>query len=595
MKSKTCCCNGAVLKRTLFRSMPLWGAYLLCWLIVLPVMILSQNRWHELLNLREYILQVAANSCHLVAFVYGLAAAWVSFSFLYHSRSANFFGALPLKRQTLFLTCYLSGLLLSVIPNVLVALLSLLAGLTKGWFVGAELAVWLGAQTLSFVFYYSFAVVLAMVVGHVAALPGLYVVMNFLVVGLEALIRSLLDSFVYGMWFSGDFWFDWASPLYYALAEDGPWVQTIWGEQNPMDYVFEGWGMLLILAAVGVALAGLAFWFFRRRRMESAGDVIAVRHLKPVFLYGFTFCCSLTLGQLLADMLVNGIGTRNFVPVLLCMLAGAFLGYFVGEMMLHKSVRVFRKRHWANWAVCCVVIVAAMLCVRLDLFGYSRYVPQAQEVTAVGLSYGEEFSEDPALIGKVLGLHQTILDRRTQTERAGESADCWYTTVRLRYRLQNGKTVNRAYELPLGEGIDTAPDSLIRQFNALYNDPDYTVLRTLPQGYTPQDIERCCLYQDGSDGVYLTRQEAYDFLKTVVEPDLRESNMGRSYRGTDQTQEPVWMNAYLEITFTQAFMEGRPGNRDVYLTVTEDAVRTLDFFRSKGFTPEWIDGGKYMD
>ena len=119
------------------------------------------------------------------------------------------------------------------------------------------------------------------------------------------------------------------------------------------------------------------------------------------------------------------------------------------------------------------------------------------------------------------------------------------------------------------------------------------MLRTLPQGYTPQDIERCCLYQDGSDGVYLTRQEAYDFLKTVVEPDLRESNMGRSYRGTDQTQEPVWVNAYLEITFTRAFMEGRPGNRDVYLTATEDAVRTLDFFRSKGFTLEWIDDGKY--
>ena len=88
------------------------------------------------------------------------------------------------------------------------------------------------------------------------------------------------------------------------------------------------------------------------------------------------------------------------------------------------------------------------------------------------------------------------------------------------------------------DGIDTAPDSLIRQFNALYNDPDYTVLRTLPQGYTPQDIERCCLYQDGSDGVYLTRQEAYDFLKTVVEPDLRDSSMGKAYHGSYLEQEP---------------------------------------------------------
>ena len=584
MKSKTCCCNGAVLKRTLFRSMPLWGAYLLCWLIVLPVMILSQNRWHELLNLREYILQVAANSCHLVAFVYGLAAAWVSFSFLYHSRSANFFGALPLKRQTLFLTCYLSGLLLSVIPNVLVALLSLLAGLTKGWFVGAELAVWLGAQTLCFVFYYSFAVALAMVVGHAAALPGLYLVMNFLAVGLETLIRSLLDSFVYGMWFSGDFWFDWASPLYYALAEDGPWVQTIWGEQNPMDYVFEGWGMLLILAAVGVALAGLAFWFFRRRRMESAGDVIAVRHLKPVFLYCFTVGCSLVVGGILTSMLITNTSTYNFLPILGCLLVGTVLGYFGGEMMLHKSLRVFRKRNWANCAVACLVIAAALCCARFDLFGYSRYVPLAEEVEAVNLTYGETYIADPGMIEETLALHQEILDRRTETELAVENNDVWYNSMYLRYRLKNGKTVSRCYELPCGAGIDSEPDSLVRQYDALYNDPDYTVLRNLPQNYTARDIESSYLYQSGEEGIYLSRQEAYDFLKTVVEPDLRDSSMGKVYHGSYLEQEPVWMDAYLEICFTKATAQG--GDRNVYLTVTQDAERTLAYFESLGLHPQ---------
>ena len=78
MKSRTSCCNGAVLRRTLFRGLPLWGSYLLCWLVVLPVMILSRNRWVSLMDLREYILQTAATSCHFVAFVYGLAAACVA-------------------------------------------------------------------------------------------------------------------------------------------------------------------------------------------------------------------------------------------------------------------------------------------------------------------------------------------------------------------------------------------------------------------------------------------------------------------------------------------------------------------------------------
>ena len=582
MKSRTSCCNAAVLKRTVFRSLPLWGSYLLCWLVVLPVMILSRNRWETLLQLREFILQTAANSCHFVAFVYGLAAACVAFSFLYHSRSANFFGALPLRRENLFVTCYLAGLLLSAGPNLLVALLSLLAGLLRGMLVGAELAVWLAAQSLTFVFYYSFAVLLAMIVGHVAALPGLYVVLNFTAIVVEALIRELLKSFVYGMWFDGNFWFSWASPLYYSLSEGSPRVRSVWNETVMTDCYFEGWKHLLILAAAGVAFAALAFWFFRRRRMESAGDVIAVRHLKPVFLYGFTIGCSLVLGYLLAEMLVSGIGSRNFVPVLLCMLAGALLGYFVGEMMLHKSVRVFRKRHWVNWAVTCVVITAAMLCVRLDVFGYSRYVPLAEEVEAVNLTYGETYIADPGMIEETLALHQEILDRRTETELAVENNDVWYNSMYLRYRLKNGKTVSRCYELPCGAGIDSEPDSLVRQYDALYNNPDYTVLRNLPRDYTAREIESCYLHVNGEEGIYLSCQEAYEFLKTAVEPDLRDSSMGKVYHGNYLEQEPVWMNAYLEVSFT---VTGSPRN-NVYLTVSQDAERTLAYCESLGLHPQ---------
>ena len=591
MKSRTSCCNAAVLKRTVFRSLPLWGSYLLCWLVVLPVMILSRNRWETLLQLREFILQTAANSCHFVAFVYGLAAACVAFSFLYHSRSANFFGALPLRRENLFVTCYLAGLLLSVGPNLLVALLSLLAGLLRGMLVGTELAVWLAAQSLTFVFYYSFAVLLAMIVGHVAALPGLYVVLNFTAIVVEALIRELLKNFVYGMWFDGNFWFSWASPLYYSLSEGAPRVRSVWNETVMTDCYFEGWKHLLILAAAGVAFAALAFWFFRRRRMESAGDVIAVRHLKPVFLYGFTIGCSLVLGYLLAEMLVSGIGSRNFVPVLLCMLAGALLGYFVGEMMLHKSVRVFRKRHWVNWAVTCVVITAAMLCVRLDVFGYSRYVPLAEEVEAVNLTYGETYIADPGMIEETLALHQEILDRRTETELAVENNDVWFNSMYLRYRLKNGKTVSRCYELPCGAGIDSEPDSLVRQYDALYNNPDYTVLRNLPRDYTAREIESCYLHVNGEEGIYLSCQEAYEFLKTAVEPDLRDSSMGKVYHGSYLEQEPVWMDAYLEICFTKATAQG--GDRNVYLTVTQDAERTLAYFEGLELYPQVEEGEKW--
>jgi predicted HTH transcriptional regulator len=58
MKSKMSCFNAAVLKRTLFRGLPLWGAYLLCWLVAMPVVILSNGNYQEMVYLKDYFKTV---------------------------------------------------------------------------------------------------------------------------------------------------------------------------------------------------------------------------------------------------------------------------------------------------------------------------------------------------------------------------------------------------------------------------------------------------------------------------------------------------------------------------------------------------------
>ena len=67
-----------------------------------------------------------------------------------------------------------------------------------------------------------------------------------------------------------------------------------------------------------------------------------------------------------------------------------------------------------------------------------------------------------------------------------------------------------------------------------------------------------------------------------MEPDLRDSQMGKVYHGSYLEQEPVWMNAYLEVSFT---VTGSPRN-NVYLTVSQDAERTLAYFESLGLHPQ---------
>lgn len=586
MKSRMSCCNGAILKRTLFRGLPLWGAYLLCWLIALPVVLLSNGEYQEIVYLNDYVLEVAAGSCHTVNFAYGLAVACMVSSYLYKSRSANFFGALPLRRETVFLTQYLGGLCFSVLPNLLIVVLTVLSGAYWGANLVMESAVWFAAQFLGFMFYYSFAMLIAMIVGNLIALPLIYGVLNFTAVVVEAIIRELLDIFVKGAWFSSDFIFDWASPLYYILGSGhGPRVRNNWVGDVFVSSTFYNWDLLLIYAAVGVGCALLAFFIHKKRRMESAGDVIAVRHLKPVFLYCFTMGCGLCIGYFLAAIILSGVGKDGFTAVLICMLVGAFIGYFVGQMMLHRSVRVFRSRYFANYGVVAAVILAVMLCVRFDIFGYSRYVPEASEVEAVSIGYSYErndFSTDPGLIEKTIAVHNAM-------RLADETGGSWgYRSAYLSYRMKDGRLVRRCYDIPVSEALSLDENSTIRLYEDLYNDPEYIVIRELGAVYAADDIEMCNIYNNNGDEVYLTSAQAYEFLKTCVEPDLRETTLGwNDYSGRSIAREYVGLQ--LQVQFVEESPEdGREMVSDYcYMSVTADAHRILEYAKEKGVEPSY--------
>ena len=123
----------------------------------------------------------------------------MQFSWLFRTNTAYFSAALPVRRETLFLTPYLTGLLFSAGLTLVSSLLS--------WAVGAGFgaaAFWPAMQMflaamLGFLLFYSFAVLVCMVVGQMAAMPIVYLILNFAVYVLESIVQQLLYTFVYGM------------------------------------------------------------------------------------------------------------------------------------------------------------------------------------------------------------------------------------------------------------------------------------------------------------------------------------------------------------------------------------------------------------
>ena len=61
-----------------------------------------------------------------------------------------------------------------------------------------------------------------------------------------------------------------------------------------------------------MVLLGLAYMMYRRRRSESAGDVVAVGWLRPVFRYGVAALSALLGGQLRRFELRYGVRAHRW-------------------------------------------------------------------------------------------------------------------------------------------------------------------------------------------------------------------------------------------------------------------------------------------
>lgn len=348
MTSKISCFDHAVFRRALKKTAPVWILYTL-YELLLPLRLfsfcrgLSSGADNYIVQIEKTLLSYARFNASIVPFLLGGLLAWVLFSWLFRAGTAYFYAALPVRRETLFLTNYLTGVLLCAAPALLSSLLlwAVGAGFGAAAFVPAMQVF--AAAMLGFLLFFSFAVLVCCVVGQMAAMPIVYVILNFTFFVLEAIVRHLLFTFVYGMPYSQSSTMQsfalHATPVL-GLLQGGFRVATDWAERDGMYYMelnpqLEGWGYLGALAALGLVFALCAFLLLKHREMERSGDVIAVGWLRPVALYVFTIGCALVLGALMAE-LFSSQTADNFWYVLLFLFVGAFVGYFVGKCFCRR-------------------------------------------------------------------------------------------------------------------------------------------------------------------------------------------------------------------------------------------------------------------
>jgi len=518
MRSKTSCFNGTLFRKNLSRYWPLWGLAsfggAMFPLAMLLELLHNGFRFWSPLETRQAYYTVLSYGVPVISIVYAILCAMAVWSYLYNARSVGMMHTLPIRREGLFVTNVLSGLTMMAIPYAVTGVLTVLVTMLFGGFepVGVLVTV-LGVMGES-LFFFGLATFCAFIVGNVFMLPALYGLLNFIAVLTDFMVNLLAQGFCFGLNSSYSGTVEWLSPVVYLVQKISPnntyetqWVTDRLGGQRyetsvPTSVTLENGWLIAAYAAVGVVLMVLAWLMYRRRRSESAGDVVAVGWMKPVFRYGCAAYSAILGGRLLYALLWESFQSGQYftvLPMILCMIAGGAVGYYAASMLLAKTPRVF-KTTWKGMlavALGCAALCGAMKC---DLFSVVRRVPAPDSVKlvnvyAAGSNYYLTPGKDDALIEEVRALHQAIVDDRDYIMSTAEGRSVYMeteegsytigapaseivstsvssfanTSVRFTYTLNSGLKVERRYNLYLTQNRMDQEDTYDHLLDQLIN------------------------------------------------------------------------------------------------------------------------------
>lgn len=597
--------NKAIYKRALSRFWIIGAAYavVLCFLTLMC----GQYFNSEFTEMSEYVSYSILSNLTRREIVAAAAAAVVMaiavHGWMFRKTSAAYIAALPVTREALLISSMLAALTLLILPCIIAMLVSLLLyGGGPLW--TPYLLCSAAAVVLMNIAFFGLASFCTVFTGNAAVLPALYVIALYGFVGIEVVTRYIAEFLLFGVRGTG-----WElavlSPLYYFF-------------NNYVGSYSYALPLTAIYAAAGVILAGLAVIFFRHRRMEAAGETVAVPALRPLFRWGLAAVGALGMALLILktvfDVGAYGAGNRGtparVAILLLAMLFGAAVGWFGADALMRKTLRVF-DRHWKGLGVFCALLCALVIGCELDVFGVERYQPEVDEIGYAAVNGWGEYDEtrimQPENLEALLSLQKDIIANKKAYERQ-QGPGIFPLTIE--YYGTDGKLLaRRVYTYATDEyipyvtggnynvGFLTENDAIsrnVRQYEELLNSRELMEERALfpcDRSETAVFAAYIQWYHSASpvqQGITLTTDEFWELYDTCIVPDLRDGNIG----GTKIIQDEEFYQALEPIYITATGVHTDSDGHFVYdyYTVRPVAasVRTNAWLRSHGVTVQTL-------
>ena len=402
MKCRTSSSDLAILKKDLTRFAPVWlglCAYLAIW----AANLLASDEYARLL-VYEPIAQIFAPIIALVLFGY-----------LCDPKECFMVHSLPIRRERLFGIHILAGLVMFLVPTAIFCFVTRnvtdASAMYRFLFTAAE-----------FLLLFCIAVLCMILTGRKIGAAGLYLFLMALPDVLDAIVQDLYLPLLPGVYCSSDFYM--LSPMMVVSSYANFYNEMV---LQPSDWLYLGGVLLASLAILGISLL-----FYRKRKLECAGDLLSVSCLDPVFAV-----CAFLFGAVFMTTFDSGPSP------MICF--GAVIGYLAYWMLSKKTARVFTKKVLLGLTGLLVLFTISCIVVESDPLGRVHYLPESSQIKTASFmnspgSLDRLETSDPEMIDVILELHGDILETDIESDWDYDGSQ-----FHIVYELTNGQIIQRNY------------------------------------------------------------------------------------------------------------------------------------------------------
>ncbi len=435
MQSKTSFFNKALFLKNLIRFWPLWlfTTLILC---ITPISTFMSRRdlyHYSFINILPQTVMIDAVSTFVpvYAMIYACLCAMCVWNYLFNRKSAYSIHALPCTRTELFITNYISGIVLMLIPSVIAGGLEIAAVASAYGFSAYGVFMFIGMGLVILIFFFSFATLIAMVVGHIVALPALYLLFNFVALAIEGEFYYLLRGYCPGVKEVYEDSLEFLAPIVFLYNKTN--INYIGG--NRIETYAEPLKTAIILLIVSVLFVAVSMIIYSKKSLERAGQAISVKLLNPILMGLVTLIGTVGGAAIGTELFVNGNNDKLYeipIQVIIFMVISAAICYFLSKVIVESTIRVFNKKSFSIFGGIVVAIVVVNLLFYCDILGLTKKTPKLSDIESVNLTvnYGKEcLLTDEEAIETVLEVHKAMVMEAKERNHSHRASMMIYSAV----------------------------------------------------------------------------------------------------------------------------------------------------------------------